>query len=189
MQVARARAEPLTANALTNVFGALQRPKPTDKVHELQKGTLWRPADSTALREPSAAEWRAYRALCAQNVTCFTDEEQRAPINVFEQSDVCVYCGRERFRTEPQKQCCQGGALLLHGDAPAPNYPLPPRLLAMITDADGSGGLSKNSRGANDLFRFAQARASPPCHARRRAALRTRHHPPADGGLLAAREK
>ena len=111
----RARADPLT-NLQTSVFETFERPKATHEPHKLQDGTLWGAQATNVLRKPSAAEWQAYRKLTAQNVTCFTDEEQKHPINTFEQSDVCKYCGRERFRMAPLFHCCQGGKLLLHGD-------------------------------------------------------------------------
>lgn len=99
-------------------------------------------------REPTAEEWTAYRKLCAQNATCFDDLEVAHPINFFEQRDVCKHCGAERFRTSNPLHCCQGGKLVMDRQMPDP-------LLSLITDAPG---LSKESRAANDLFRFERER-------------------------------
>ena len=104
--------------------------------------------------QPSDDEWLQYQKLCKGNITCFTDLEKDHHINFFEQRDVCAHCGCERFRTTDSKQCCQFGKLLLHhAGEDKPNYPLPRELLHLITS---NPGLSKQSRAANDLFRFAQ---------------------------------
>ena len=70
---------------------------------------------------------------------------------MFEQRDVCRFCGAERFRhADPDaaglSQCCHNGKLLLPRQLPQP-------LLNIIAKAPG---LSKQSRAANDLFRLAQ---------------------------------
>jgi hypothetical protein len=106
-----------------------------------------------ALRQPTTRERGEYRKLCCGNVTCFTDLERAHPINFFEQRDVCPECGAERFLTTNSRLCCQKGKLLLHHSGTAPNYPLPDKLLDLITTGPG---LSKQSRAANDMFRFAQ---------------------------------
>ena len=102
-----------------------------------------------APREPTHDEWAAYDRLCAQSVTCFSDLEEKHPINFFEQRDVCKHCGAERFAVMSQKQCCQGGELVICDR----DRHMPERLLALITTPPG---LSKQSRAANELFRFAQ---------------------------------
>ena len=122
---------------------------------EVRSGTsaesaTWAPAgtDDVLLQPspPSDAQRDVYKALCAQNVTCFTDGEEQHPINFFEQRDVCQHCGAERFRTMDPALCCQHGQLVLHRNMPA-------ELLHLMTTPPG---LSKQSRAANDLFRFAQ---------------------------------
>ena len=95
---------------------------------------------------PTGADWDAYRRLCNQNATCFHALEQAHPINFFEQRDVCTHCGCERLVTMNSKHCCQHGSLLMERD-------FPEELLRLISIAPG---LSKQSRAANDLFRFAQ---------------------------------
>ena len=95
---------------------------------------------------PTGADWDAYRRLCNQNATCFHALEQAHPINFFEQRDVCTHCGCERVVTMNSKHCCQHGSLLMERD-------FPEELLRLISIAPG---LSKQSRAANDLFRFAQ---------------------------------
>ena len=91
-------------------------------------------------------------ACVGQNTTTFSASEKRHPINVFEQVNVCVHCGCERFTSTRPTQCCEGGKLLL-------DRAMPPRLLRIIA---GAPGLSKQSRCANSLFRFAQACCEPP---------------------------
>ena len=105
-----------------------------------------RPGRGPRARPPTYDERAAYRKLCAQNVTCFNDHEQSHPIDFFEQHDVCAHCGAERFVTSSQKVCCHDGQLVL-------SRFMPPDLLALISKPPG---LSKQSRAANDLFRFAQ---------------------------------
>ena len=146
----RARADPLTPHL--GVFETFSS-NPSAK-----RGVDWASVhlDGTysSSRQPTTDEWHKYQKLCKGNVTCFTDLEKEHPINFFEQRDVCSHCGCERFRTTFKKQCCQGGALLLHHDQnKSPNYPLPSALLDVLTT---NPGLSKQSRAANDLFRFAQ---------------------------------
>lgn len=62
------------------------------------------------MTQPSGEDWDAYRKLCTQNATCFDEQEQRHPINFFEQRDVCRHCGAERFITMDKEQCCAGAA-------------------------------------------------------------------------------
>jgi len=85
-------------------------------------------------------------ASAGQNTTAFSASEKNHPINVFEQVNVCIHCGCERFLSTRPTQCCEGGRLLL-------DRAMPPRLLSIIA---GAPGLSKQSRCANSLFRFAQ---------------------------------
>jgi len=91
-----------------------------------------------------------YRLAREGNATCFSRNEQAHPINFYEQSDVCEHCGAERFRTTKASLCCQGGRLRFNNED---CNRLPPRLLTLISS---SPGLTKQSRCANDLFRFAQ---------------------------------
>jgi len=146
----RARAAPLTPT-----LGLLETFTRKAKV---PRGLEWSAVRSDGAREvprqPTTDEWQQYQTLCEGNVTCFTDLEKAHPINFFEQRDVCKHCGAERFLTTSDKFCCQTGTLLLHdSQAFRPNYPLPSPLLNLITS---DPGLSKQSRAANDLFRFAQ---------------------------------
>ena len=97
-------------------------------------------------RRPSEAEGVQYRRLCLQNATCFNNLEAAHPINFFEQRDVCMNCGAERFTVTNPSICCQNGTLVL-------DRQLPNELLSLISEAPG---FSKQSRAGNDLFRFAQ---------------------------------
>jgi len=97
-------------------------------------------------RRPSEAEGVQYRRLCLQNATCFNNLEAAHPINFFEQRDVCMNCGAERFTVTNPSICCQNGSLVL-------DRQLPNELLSLISEAPG---FSKQSRAGNDLFRFAQ---------------------------------
>jgi len=74
--------------------------------------------------------------------------QEAHPINVFEQRDVCRHCGAERFRTMRPGQCCQHRKLLLNE-----SWQMPAELQNLIS---ARPALSKQSRAANDLFRFAQ---------------------------------
>ena len=145
----RARAEPLTP--ALSVFETFSRDAGAPR------GVSWASVRSDGTydvqRQPTTEEWQQYQQLCKFNVTCFTELEKLHPINVFEQRDVCSFCGAERFRTTSSTRCCHGGALLLHHSGSTPNYPLPQGLLDMLTS---NPGLSKQSRAGNDLFRFAQ---------------------------------
>lgn len=108
----------------------------------------WAPAgEQEHAAQPSAEQWEAYHKLCDQNVTNFSATEEAHPVNFFEQRDVCGHCGTERFVTMQQGMCCQHGKLVLEERV------LPPALASLITSAPG---LSKQSRVANDLYRFAQ---------------------------------
>ena len=57
-------------------------------------------------RRPSEAEGVQYRRLCLQNATCFNNLEAAHPINFFEQRDVCMNCGAERFTVTNPSICC-----------------------------------------------------------------------------------
>ena len=60
---------------------------------------LWDVSNSQP-REPTAAQLSRYHALVREgNVTCFSREECLHPINFYEQSHVCSFCGSERFCT------------------------------------------------------------------------------------------
>ena len=153
----RANAAPLTRDlALFETFTrSTQERDYTNAAGDKKKGTrstmVWAaaPTDRGAAAVPSRptdAETEAYRKLCAQNATSFHHLEQSHPINFFEQRDVCEHCGAERFVTMNMVQCCQNGTLVLDRCMPA-------ELLSLISEAPG---LSKQSRVANDLFRFAQ---------------------------------
>ena len=80
------------------------------------------------------------------------------PINFFEQSTRCEFCGCERFSTTTPSKCCQGGKLLLNSE---PTLPEP--LLRLMQGRAGSAtaqarGISKTSRSLNGQFRFAVQR-------------------------------
>ena len=155
----RAIVEPLTNQA--SLFETFVRGKEVRHVRDHRDGGQkrqqqtvfnWAAAPTAAdaaapiVRAPSAEERATYLRLCSQNVTCFSSLEVDHPINFFEQRDICQHCGAERFVTMNQMQCCQGGKLVIDRRMPEP-------LLKIISAAPG---LSKQSRAANDLFRFAQ---------------------------------
>lgn len=50
-----------------------------------------------AVAPPTQAQLEEYVKLTGQNTTTFSASEKRHPINVFEQVNVCVHCGCERF--------------------------------------------------------------------------------------------
>ena len=91
-----------------------------------------------------------YKLVRRGNVTAFSKNELAHPINFYEQSDVCKHCGAERFRTSKMSQCCHDGKLKFNNQQ---CNGLPSALLTLISSG---AGLSKQSRCANDLFRFAQ---------------------------------
>jgi len=57
---------------------------------------------------PTQAQLEEYVKLTGQNTTTFSASEKRHPINVFEQVNVCVHCGCERFTSTRPTQCCEG---------------------------------------------------------------------------------
>ena len=152
---ARAAADPLTPSLATfETFTRTVQPREeNDHMHggkRIRNVSMleWAPAgEQEHAAQPSAEQWEAYHKLCDQNVTNFSATEEAHPVNFFEQRDVCGHCGTERFVTMQQGMCCQHGKLVLEERV------LPPALASLITSAPG---LSKQSRVANDLYRFAQ---------------------------------
>jgi len=113
-------------------------------------GILW-DASASHSREPTDTQLARYQQLkCDGNVTCFSRDETAHPINFYEQTDVCQSCGAERFRTTNVRLCCQEGELCFNDEL---CNAMPTQLIDLISMTPG---LSKQSRTANELFRFAQ---------------------------------
>jgi len=149
----RASAQPLAGNlAVFECFMRAQNRRGATtgrgRVATWGRAGVLPPVDGVVPQQPTRAQRRAFAALTAQNVTCFDDLEEAHPINVFEQRDVCRHCGAERFRTMRPGQCCEHKKLLLDE-----SWRMPAELQNLISVRPA---LSKQSRAANDLFRFAQ---------------------------------
>lgn len=87
------------------------------------------------------------------NVTSFTPNELKHPINFFEQSVRCRHCGTDRFVPSSDGLCCAKGRLVLGGK------PFPKPLSKLM---DEGAGISSTSRQLNNLYRFAQQATAPP---------------------------